>query len=167
MAASVTAIPSLSLLRSTYGSPSARAIVRPVPTMRSATSPSRRQLAFLLPATAATLALGDLPARAEDIGLFGLRKRLRGAEQEAEELVREGFQAAEKGIETAEKGIVAAERGIEAAERGIEAAEEEVEAAVSFSAVSQAAAVAGAEVVGVAVATAVVNGILGPEGQRS
>lgn len=122
---------------------------------------------LLLPVTAAALASRDLPARAEDIGLFGLRKRLRGAEQEAEEIVREGFEAAEKGLETAEKGIIAAERGIEAAESGIEAAEKEVETAVSFGALSQAAAVAGAEVVAVAVAAAVVNGILGPEGPRS
>ncbi|OWM66319.1 uncharacterized protein LOC116201310 [Punica granatum] len=165
--ASTTLVPSFSLRQASYAAPAAHAAVRPVPVMRSAAVPTRRQLAVLLPATAAALVLRDRPARAEDIGLFGFRKKLRGAEQEAEEIVREGFEAAEKGLETAEKGIVAAERGIKAAERGIEEAEKEVETAVSFGALSQAAAVAGAEVVGVVVATAVVNGILGPEGQRT
>lgn len=72
-----------------------------------------------------------------------------------------------EGFEVAEKGIEAAERGIEEAERGIETAEREIEAAVRFGGLAQAGAVAAAEVVGVLVATSVVNGILGPEGQRS
>ena len=67
----------------------------------------------------------------------------------------------------AEKGIVAAEKGVEAAEREIEVVEREVEGAVSFGSFAQAGAVAGAEAVGVLVATAVVNGILGPEANRS
>ncbi|KAK4760863.1 hypothetical protein SAY87_005756 [Trapa incisa] len=157
MAASTLVIPSLTLYRSSCSSRPARTAVRPVTVMRSTAAPSRRQLALMLPATAAALVLRELPARAEEIGLFGLRKKLRSAEEEAEQIVREGFEAAEKGIETAE-------RGIEAAERGIEAAEREVETSVSFGQLPQAAAVAAAEVVGVVVATTVVNGILGQEG---
>lgn len=111
MAASTMVVPSLPLRRSSCTSHSARTVVRPVPVMSSTAVPSRRQLALLLPATAAALALRELPAGAEDIGLFGeLRKRLRSAEQEAEPIVREGFEAAEKGIQKAGKGIVAAER---------------------------------------------------------
>lgn len=116
-------------------------------------------MAFLL--TASTLlAAAPRPSSAEDIPLFGLRKKLRKVEEGAEEIVREGFEAAEE-------GIVAAEKGIEKAERGIETAEREIEDAVSFGGLAQAGAVATAEVVGVLVATSVVNGILGPEGQRS
>uniref|UniRef100_F6I233 Uncharacterized protein n=1 Tax=Vitis vinifera TaxID=29760 RepID=F6I233_VITVI len=67
----------------------------------------------------------------------------------------------------AEKGIVTAEKGIEKAEKGIETAEKEIETAVSYNGLTQAGAVAGAEVVGVLVATSVVNAILGPEAQKS
>lgn len=116
-------------------------------------------MALLLTVTTTALTAGVLPSPAEEIGLFGLRKKLKRAEKEAEEIVKEGFEAAEKGIETAEKGVAAAERGIETAEQ-------EIEASVSFGGLAQAGAVAGAEVVGVLVATAAVNGILGPEGQR-
>ncbi|EEF40065.1 uncharacterized protein LOC8260577 [Ricinus communis] len=119
----------------------------------------RRQLLFILTAAPA-LTVRETASKAEDIPLFGLRKKLKKAEEEAEELVREGFETAEKGLETAEKGI-------ETAEKGIEAAEKEIEEAVSFGALAQAGAVAGAEIFGVLVATSVVNGILGPEAQRS
>lgn len=88
--------------------------------------------------------------------MFGLRKKLRSAEEEAVEIVKEGFEAAEKGLVTAERGIETAEKGLESAEKG-------VEAAVSFGGLAQAGVVAGAEVLGVVVATSVVNGILGPE----
>ncbi|XP_022158696.1 uncharacterized protein LOC111025160 [Momordica charantia] len=125
---------------------------------------TRRQALLFFTATAA-IAARENPSMAEDIPLFGLRKKLKKVEEEAEEIVREGFEAAEKGIETAERGIVTAERGIEAAEREIETAEKEIETALNFGALSQAGAVAGAEVVGVLVATSIVNGILGPEGQ--
>ncbi|OAY33872.1 hypothetical protein MANES_13G132100v8 [Manihot esculenta] len=122
---------------------------------------SRRQLLFLLTAIPA-LTVRESASNAEDIPLFGLRKKLKKAEEKAEEIVKEGFEAAEKGLETAEKGIVTAEKGIETAER-------EIEEAVSFGGLAQAGAVAGAEVVGVLVATSVVNGILGSEakGQKS
>ncbi|KAI3412325.1 Thioredoxin domain-containing protein [Psidium guajava] len=142
----------------------------PLPTPLRATRPvglpGRRQLAFLLTAST-TLTVAPRPSAAQDIPLFGLRKKLRKVEEEAEEIVREGFEAAEKGIEAAEKGIVAAEKGVVAAEKGVETAEREIEAAVSFGGLAQAGAVAAAEVVGVLVATSVVNGILGPERQRS
>ncbi|KAM3286257.1 hypothetical protein P3S67_025056 [Capsicum chacoense] len=135
--------------------------------------PGRRQLISLVTATTVVKAL-EMPSKAADIGLFGLRKKLKKVEEEAEELVKEGFEAADKGIVAAEKGIVAAEKGIEAAEKGlvnaekgIEAAEEKIESTVSFGGLAQAGAVAGAELVGVLVAGAVVNGILGPEAQKS
>lgn len=113
----------------------------------------RRQLLLSLTAATTTLKAFELPSRAEDIGLFGLRKKLKKVEEEAEEIVKEG-------LETADKGIVAAEKGVEAAE-------EEIESALSFNGLAQAGAVAGAEVVGVLVASSIVNGILGPEGQKS
>jgi len=50
--------------------------------------------------------------------LFGFRKKLR--KEEAEEIARDGFIAAEKGIESMEKGIVKAEKGIKRAEKAIE-----------------------------------------------
>ncbi|KAJ9170788.1 hypothetical protein P3X46_018866 [Hevea brasiliensis] len=129
---------------------------------------SRRQLLFLLTA-APVLTVRELASLAEDIPLFGLKKKLKKAEEKAEELVKEGFEAAEKGLETAEKGIATVEREIETAEKGIKTAEREIEEAVSFGGLAQAGAVAGAEVVGVLVATSIVNGILGPEaeGQKS
>ncbi|MCE3052515.1 hypothetical protein HAX54_052802 [Datura stramonium] len=130
------------------------------PTKQAAVAlPGRRQLISLVTATTVLKAL-EMPSKAEDIGLFGLRKKLKKVEEEAEELVKEGFEAADKGIEAAEKGLVTAEKGIEAAE-------EKIESTVSFGGLAQAGAVAGAELVGVLVAGAVVNGILGPEAQNS
>ncbi|KAL4568653.1 hypothetical protein LXL04_024268 [Taraxacum kok-saghyz] len=112
---------------------------------------SRRQLLFLMTATTAVTAM-EMPSMAEDIGLFGLRKKLKKAEEEAVEIVKEGIDSAEKGIE--------------AAERGIEKAEKEIETEASFGfggGLAQAGVVAGAEVVGIVIASSVVNGILGPE----
>ncbi|TMW93213.1 hypothetical protein EJD97_012010 [Solanum chilense] len=130
------------------------------PTKQAAVAlPGRRQLISLVTATTVLKAL-EMPSKAADIGLFGLRKKLKKVEDEAEELVKEGFEAADKGIEAAEKGLVTAEKGIEAAE-------EKIESAVSFGGLAQAGAVAGAEFVGVLIAGAVVNGILGPEPQKS
>ncbi|XP_038900735.1 uncharacterized protein LOC120087852 [Benincasa hispida] len=142
------------------------AAVKSLPESLSARRTRRQTLLFLTATAAAAAVVGrENPSVAEDIPLFGLRKKLKKVEEEAEEIVREGFEAAEKGLETAERGIVTAEQGIVAAERGIETAEKEIETAVNFGALSQAGAVAGAEVVGVLVATSIVNGILGPEGQ--
>ncbi|KAJ0260400.1 F262 [Hirschfeldia incana] len=122
-------------------------------------SSSRRNLLFSL--TAATVVTGLQPASmAETIPLFGIRKKLKKAEEEAVEIVKEGFETAEKGLETAEKGL-------EAAEKGVETAEKEIETAVSYNGLTQAGAVVAAEFVGVLVATSVVNGILGPEAQKS
>ncbi|KAK9053201.1 hypothetical protein SSX86_029833 [Deinandra increscens subsp. villosa] len=114
-------------------------------------SHSRRQLLFLLTATTAVTAL-ETPSIAADIGFFGLRKKLEKAEEEAEVIVKEGFESAEKGIE--------------AAERGIDAAEREIATEVNFGfggGLTQAGVVVGAEAVGVLIATSIVNGILGPE----
>jgi hypothetical protein len=133
---------------------------KPAPAPRTATFISnRRQLLFLLTASTA-LTSRELPSVAEDIPLFGFRKKLKKAEEEAEEIVKEGFEAAERGLVTAEKGIVTAERGIETVES-------EIETALSFGGLAQAGVVAGAEFVGVLVATSIVNGILGPEAQNS
>ncbi|POO02643.1 YCF-like [Trema orientale] len=139
----------------------------PTTTSTVAASPSRRQLLLLIPATAAAVTIGERPSMAEDIPLFGLRRGLRKAEEKAEEIVREGFEAADKGLQTAERGIETAEKSILAAERGIETAETVIETAVSFDGLAQAGAVAGAEALGVLVATSIVNGILGPEIQKS
>ncbi|KAB2617962.1 hypothetical protein D8674_013831 [Pyrus ussuriensis x Pyrus communis] len=130
---------------------------------RGLTLPGRRQLALSLTWTAALAAAAAKEAKAEDIGLFGLRRKVKEAEKEAEVIVKEGFETVEKGLESAEKGLESAEKGIESVERGIETAEEGVEAALSFGGLAQAGAVAGAEVVGVLVATSIVNGILGPD----
>ncbi|KAL2348445.1 hypothetical protein Fmac_002445 [Flemingia macrophylla] len=126
----------------------------------------RRQLLFILTASTA-LTAREAASVAQDIPLFGIRKSLRKVEEEAEKIVKEGFEAADKGLVAAERGLETAERGLETAEKGIEEAEREVVEAVSFGGLAQAGAVAGAEVLGVLVATAVVNGILGPEAQKS
>ncbi|CAH9084244.1 unnamed protein product [Cuscuta europaea] len=112
----------------------------------------RRQWLLLLTATT-TLKGAELPSRAEKIGLFGVRKRIDKLEEEAELLVKEGFETADKGIEAAEKEI--------------ESAKKEIEAAVSFGALAQAVVVAGAELIAILIATSVVNGILGPEPKKS
>ncbi|XP_028760431.1 uncharacterized protein LOC114725961 [Neltuma alba] len=132
---------------------------KPMPAFPINALSGRRQLLFFLTASTA-LTARERTSKAQDIPLFGIRKNIRKAEEAAEEIVREGFEAADKGLETAE-------RGIEAAEKGIEAAESEISDSVSFGGLAQAGVVAGAEVFGVLVATAVVNGILGPEAQKS
>ncbi|KAB1214636.1 hypothetical protein CJ030_MR5G002867 [Morella rubra] len=127
----------------------------PVPLKISVLS-GRRQLLFLLTASTALTAREPPSCSAEDIPFFGLRKKLK----KAEEIVKEEFEAAEKGIESVEKGIETAEKGLVSVEKGIETA-------VSFGGLAQAGAVAGAEFVGILVATSIVNGILGPEAQKS
>lgn len=115
----------------------------------------RRELLFLLAAAPAALTVRE--SAAQDIGLFGIRKSLKKAEEQAEEIVKEGFETAERGLETAERGL----------EKGIETAEKEVKSAVGFGGLAQAGAVVGAEAFAVLVATTVVNGILGPEAKRT
>ena len=61
--------------------------------------------------------------------------------------------------------VMEVEKKIETAEERIEASEKEVETTAGFGGLAQAGAVVGAELVGVLVATSVVNGILGPEPQ--
>ncbi|KAK7367481.1 hypothetical protein VNO80_09493 [Phaseolus coccineus] len=124
----------------------------------------RRQLLFFLTASTALTARESV---AQDIPLFGIRKSLKKVEEEAEEIVREGFKAADKGLVAAEQGLETAEKGLVEAERGLVEAEREIEGAVSFGGLAQAGAVAGAEAFGILVATAVVNGILGAEAQKS
>ncbi|CAN0911897.1 hypothetical protein LINGRAPRIM_LOCUS949 [Linum grandiflorum] len=109
---------------------------------------------FLLTAVPAlSISVKEPISRAQDIPLFGLKRKLKKAEEEAELLVKEGFETAEKGLETAEKGLESAERGIENV--------------LSFGGLAQAGVVAGVEVVAVLLATSVVNGILGPEARNS
>jgi hypothetical protein len=81
------------------------------------------------------LAARESTSIAQDIPLFGLRKKLRKAKEEAKEIAREGFVVAEKGIKSVEREIVKAEKGIERAEKGIETAEREIETVVSFGGV--------------------------------
>ncbi|XP_010472362.1 PREDICTED: uncharacterized protein LOC104752001 [Camelina sativa] len=145
--------------RTAYVSPRAAPPSKPAPPTFSLSGASRRNILFSL--TAATVVTGLQPASmAEDIPFFGIRKKLKKAEEEAVEIVKEGFETAEKGVDAAEKGLAAAERGVETAEK-------EIVTAVSFNGLTQAGAVVAAELVGVLVATSVVNGILGPEGQKS
>ncbi|KFK32721.1 hypothetical protein AALP_AA6G280100 [Arabis alpina] len=152
--------------RDAHVSPRAAHPNKPAPPSFSLSSASRRNLLFSL--TAATVVTGLQPASmAENIPLFGIRKKLRKAEEEAVEIVKEGFETAEKGVVAAEKGLEAAERGVENAEKGLEEAEREVVTAVSYNGLTQAGAVVAAEFVGVLVGTSVVNGILGPEAQKS
>ena len=139
---------------------------KPVTALPGAVTSGRRQLLFSLTASAG-LTAKEAASVAVDIPLFGIRKSLKRAEEQAEEIVREGFEAADKGLETAEQGLETAERGLETAEKGIETAEREISSVVSFGGLAQAGVVAGAEVLAVLVATAVVNGILGPEAQKS
>ena len=127
---------------------------------------NRRHLLFFLTTTTA-LTVRESASNAEDIPLFGLRKKLKSTEEEVVEIVKEGFETAEKGLETAESGIIIVEKGLKTTEKEIETAEKEIESAVSFGALAQAGAVAGAEFLGVVVATSIVSGILGPEAQKS
>lgn len=108
---------------------------------------SRRNLLFFSLTALPVLTARESASSAEDIPLFGLRRKLKQAEEEAVDIVRE----VEKKIETVEERI--------------EASEKEVETTVGFGGLAQAGAVAGAELVGLLVATSVVNGILGPEPQ--
>ncbi|PKA58750.1 hypothetical protein AXF42_Ash000843 [Apostasia shenzhenica] len=115
----------------------------------------RRQCLYLfLSSPAGILARGG-PASAEDIPLFGLRKKLKKLEEDAVEVVTEGEKVVKEGLAAAGKEVEVVEaEGISAA-AGIGAAGDLV----------QAGAVACAEVVGVLVGMSVVNGILGPEGK--
>ncbi|XP_064950402.1 uncharacterized protein LOC135603893 [Musa acuminata AAA Group] len=134
----------------------------PQPAPRQILGGRRNCLLFLVLSTAAPLAALAPQARSQEIPLFGLRKRIKKIEEEAEEIVEEGEKAVEQGIAAAEKGIVAAEKEIQAAEEGIVAS-----AGVGVAGdLLQAGAVAGAEAVGVLVGVSVVNGILAPERQK-
>ncbi|KAI9078593.1 hypothetical protein K1719_039431 [Acacia pycnantha] len=92
-----------------------------------------------------TVTTREPTAMAQDIPLFGFQKNLRKAEEVAEEIVREGFEATDKGLETAERGLVTAKRGIEAVMKGIEAAEREISDTLNFGGLTHAGVVAGAE----------------------
>ncbi|KAH7856580.1 hypothetical protein Vadar_003093 [Vaccinium darrowii] len=95
---------------------------KPAPPSRTTALPGRRQWFLLLTAATTTLKAGDFPSMAQDIPLFGLRKKLEKVEEEAEVVIKEGIESAEKGIEKVERGLETAEKGIETAEREIESA---------------------------------------------
>ncbi|RZC08851.1 hypothetical protein D0Y65_015526 [Glycine soja] len=59
-------------------------------------SVGRRQFLFFLTATTA-FTVREATSVAQDIPLFGIRKSLKKAEEEVEEIVKEGFEAADKG----------------------------------------------------------------------
>lgn len=169
------ASPSSVLLRPTYrlGGPArrpsaARCCLGDRDAARSpATSGGRRQSLLLLLSLAAPLATEVAVARAQDIPLFGLRKKLRKIEEGAEEIVREGEKAVEGIVREGEKAV---EEGIEAAEKQIGAAAvgEATGLELGLGAdLAQAGAVAAAEAVAVLAAVSVVNGILGSEGRSS
>lgn len=103
---------------------------------------SRRQSLVIL--TACSAGALEARARAQDIPLFGLRRKLEKVEQVAEEIVKEGVESAEREIESVER-----------------IAENEV-LVLEGGGLGQAGLVLGAEAVAVLVATSVVNGILGP-----
>ncbi|XP_021730844.1 uncharacterized protein LOC110697747 [Chenopodium quinoa] len=130
------------------------------PPRATAHIPSATRRGCLIFTATTVLTAVDLPsANAKDIPLFGLRKKL----EQAEEIVKEGFETVEKGIDTVESGIESAEKGVVAAEKGIESAAE----SVSFSGLAQAGVVAGAEFLGVLIATSIVNSILGSQPQKT
>ncbi|KAE8727144.1 hypothetical protein F3Y22_tig00005929pilonHSYRG00266 [Hibiscus syriacus] len=120
---------------------------------------NRRQLLFFL-ATTMTLTVTEKKSNAEDVPLFGFRKKLKKAEEEAVEIVKEG-------LETAEKGMVTAGKEIFTVEEELKTAEKKIESAVSFGALAQAGTVAGAEFLGVVLATSIVNGILAADAPKS
>ncbi|XP_068666278.1 uncharacterized protein [Aristolochia californica] len=120
----------------------------------------RRKCVLLLAASTGVCMATNTPVLAEDIPLFGIRKKLRKAEEETEEILREGEKAVEK-------GLVAAEKGFETARKEIESVEKEIDTSVSFGGLAQAGVVAGAEILGILVASSVVNQILGPEAQKT
>ncbi|MCL7031515.1 hypothetical protein MKW94_026531 [Papaver nudicaule] len=135
----------------------------------SAVLSGRRQSLILFTASTVLTAIelsSAGSAKAKDIGLFGIRKKLEKVEEKAEAILKEGAENAEAILK---EGAENAEKGLEAAERGVENAGKELESATSFSlgggvgGLIQAGVVVGAEAVGVLVATSIVSGILGPE----
>ncbi|KAK3223477.1 hypothetical protein Dsin_010502 [Dipteronia sinensis] len=111
---------------------------------------NRRKLLFVSMTAMPVLTAMESACFAADIGLFGLRKKVRQAEKLA--------------VKEAAKLVKEAEREIKTAEKKIETAEIEIETGVvGFGGLAQAGVVAGAEVVGLLVATSVVNGILAPQ----
>ncbi|KAI3908534.1 hypothetical protein MKX01_009336 [Papaver californicum] len=123
----------------------------------SAVLSGRRQSLLLLTASTVLAAMelssaGSFSAKAQDIGLFGIKKKLEKVEKEAEVI-----------LENAEKGIETAERGVENAEKELESAASSFSFGGGVGGLTQAGVVVGAEAVGVLVATSIVNGILGPE----
>ncbi|KAI3986492.1 hypothetical protein MKX01_037774 [Papaver californicum] len=124
----------------------------------SAVLSGRRQSLLLLTASTVLTAIelssagSSFSAKAQDIGLFGIKKKLEKVEKEAEVI-----------LENAEKGIETAERGVENAEKELESAASSFSFGGGVGGLTQAGVVVGAEAVGVLVATSIVNGILGSE----
>ncbi|XP_031484249.1 uncharacterized protein LOC116253539 [Nymphaea colorata] len=108
--------------------------------------PTRRQALTMVVGTGFAGWWRMEPAKAENIPLFGIRKKLEKVEEAVEK-------EAEKVVEAAESEIRMAEEDLQMV----------VEGGGRTADLWQAGAVVGAEVVGVVIATSVVNGILGPE----
>ncbi|KAG0474735.1 hypothetical protein HPP92_014421 [Vanilla planifolia] len=74
---------------------------------------SRRQALHIVVSSPAIVLARPGPAGAEDIPLFGIRKRLKKIEEEAVEVVNESEKVVEEGLAVAEKEVeAAAEEGL-------------------------------------------------------
>ncbi|CAL5056442.1 unnamed protein product [Urochloa decumbens] len=122
-------------------------------------------LLLLSAAGAAAPAATAPPSNAAGIGLFGIRKKLERAEEAAAEAVRDveeaAVEAAAVGGEAVKEAVIEAEK--EAGEVAGEGMQLVAGAELAGDGLVQAAVVAGAEALGVAVGLSVVNGILKPE----
>ncbi|KAK2657340.1 hypothetical protein Ddye_010392 [Dipteronia dyeriana] len=144
----VSTVSSISL--QTLSPPRARTASVQSPKPALAIQTNRRKLLFFSLTAMPVLTAMESSCFATDIGLFGLRKKVRQAEKEA--------------VKEAAKLVKEAEREIKTAEKEIKTAEVEIETGVvGFGGLAQAGAVAAAEVVGLLAATSVVNGILAPQ----
>lgn len=128
----------------------------------SAVRLDRRSAALLLLSTVAP-ATSAPAASAESIGLFGIRKKLERAEEAVREVEEAAVEAAAIGGEAVKEAVVEAEKEAgDVAGEGLQLVAG-AEAELAGDGLVQAAAVAGAEAVGVVVGLSVVNGILKPD----
>ncbi|KAL2630584.1 hypothetical protein R1flu_015270 [Riccia fluitans] len=120
---------------------------------------SRREV-FSFAALSAALLMTSERAEAKDIPLFGIRKKVEQAEKAVEKEVKELEKEGSALLKAGEKELA---KDVEGVEKAVSGAIGEIES-VSPSAISpalQAGGVIGAELVAVAVASSVVNGLIG------
>ncbi|KAK3155630.1 hypothetical protein QOZ80_2BG0205670 [Eleusine coracana subsp. coracana] len=145
-----------------HAAPAAINCRRRIVVTASASRFDRRSAVLLLLSAAGAAS----PANAASIGLFGIRKKLERAEEAAAEAVRDVEEAAVEAVEVGEEAV---KETVEAAEKeAMDVAGEGMQMVaggeeLAGNGLVQAAAVAGAEAVGVVVGLSVVNGILKPE----